>query len=69
MMDVGTSVRQYIAEMLRVAGPGMKVLLMDRDTTPIVSCAYAQSEVITTTFLIAIFIGIAVSAGRRGVRP
>uniref|UniRef100_A0A914VM30 Uncharacterized protein n=1 Tax=Plectus sambesii TaxID=2011161 RepID=A0A914VM30_9BILA len=31
--------------MIRVAGPGMKVLLMDKDTTSIVSCVYAQSEI------------------------
>lgn len=31
-MDLVTSLRQYIAEMIRVAGPGMKVLLMDKET-------------------------------------
>lgn len=45
IMDLVTSVRQYVAEMVRQAGPGMKVLLMDRATTGVVSCVYAQSEV------------------------
>ncbi len=31
-MDLITAVRQYIAEMVRISGPGMKVLLMDRET-------------------------------------
>jgi vacuolar protein sorting-associated protein 45 len=44
-MDLVTCVRQYIAEMVRIAGPGMKVLLMDKHTTHMVSCVYAQSEV------------------------
>ncbi|KRZ40055.1 Vacuolar protein sorting-associated protein 45 [Trichinella pseudospiralis] len=39
------SIRMYIAEMIRITGPGMKVLVMDKETTGIVSCAYAQSEV------------------------
>lgn len=46
-MDLVTSVRQYLAEMVRVAGPGMKVLLMDKETTGVVSCAYAQSEMMS----------------------
>jgi hypothetical protein len=33
-MDLITAVRQYLAEMVRIAGPGMKVLLMDKDTVP-----------------------------------
>lgn len=44
-MDLVTCVRQYVAEMIRIAGPGMKVLLMDEFTTAVVSCVYAQSEV------------------------
>lgn len=44
-MDLVTAVRQYVAEMVRLAGPGMKVLLMDEFTTGVVSCVYAQSEV------------------------
>ena len=43
-MDLLTSVRQYVGEMVRIGGPGMKVMLMDKHTTGIVSCVYAQSE-------------------------
>lgn len=31
-MDLVTAIRQYIAEMARIAGPGMKALLMDKHT-------------------------------------
>ncbi|KRY11674.1 Vacuolar protein sorting-associated protein 45, partial [Trichinella patagoniensis] len=44
-MNLVESIRLYIAEMIRITGPGMKVLVMDKETTGIVSCAYAQSEV------------------------
>lgn len=44
-MDLITAVRQYITEMVRIAGPGMKVLLMDKETTSIISCVFAQSEI------------------------
>ncbi|CAD5229030.1 unnamed protein product [Bursaphelenchus okinawaensis] len=30
--------------MIRLAGPGMKVLLMDKETTSLVSCSFAQTE-------------------------
>ncbi|VDN00717.1 unnamed protein product [Thelazia callipaeda] len=43
-MDVVTAAQQYISEMVRLAGPGMKVLMMDRFTTSTVSCVYAQSD-------------------------
>ncbi|KAL7078949.1 hypothetical protein ACQ4LE_001388 [Meloidogyne hapla] len=36
--------QQYINEMLRLAGPGMKLLLMDKETTTTVSCVHTQSE-------------------------
>ncbi|CAD5234787.1 unnamed protein product [Bursaphelenchus xylophilus] len=36
--------QQYINEMIRLAGPGMKVLLMDKETTSLVSCSFAQTE-------------------------
>ncbi|VDP04672.1 unnamed protein product [Soboliphyme baturini] len=45
MTNLVESVRQYIAEMMRISGPGMKVLLMDKETTSIISCVYAQSEI------------------------
>lgn len=31
-MDLVTAAQQYITEMMRLAGPGMKVLMMDADT-------------------------------------
>uniref|UniRef100_A0A183CMY8 Vacuolar protein sorting-associated protein 45 n=1 Tax=Globodera pallida TaxID=36090 RepID=A0A183CMY8_GLOPA len=43
-MDVLLVAQQYINEMVRLAGPGMKAILMDKETTSCVSCAYAQSE-------------------------
>ncbi|KAL3119793.1 hypothetical protein niasHT_010084 [Heterodera trifolii] len=43
-MDLLLIVQQYINEMVRLAGPGMKAILMDKETTSCVSCAYAQSE-------------------------
>ena len=45
-MDVVAAVRKYIDQMAADCGPGMKILLMDRETTSIVSLAYAQSEVL-----------------------
>uniref|UniRef100_A0A915EPX7 Uncharacterized protein n=1 Tax=Ditylenchus dipsaci TaxID=166011 RepID=A0A915EPX7_9BILA len=43
-MDFLLAVQQYVNEMIRLAGPGMKVILMDKETTSIISCAFAQSE-------------------------
>ncbi|WKX92044.1 hypothetical protein Q1695_010236 [Nippostrongylus brasiliensis] len=43
-MDVLGTARAYIKEMVNLAGPQMKVILMDKETTTIVSCAFAQSE-------------------------
>jgi hypothetical protein len=31
-MDIFTATQQYINEMVKMAGPGMKVLLMDKET-------------------------------------
>lgn len=31
-MDLITAVRHYVVEMIRIVGPGMKVLLMDQET-------------------------------------
>lgn len=44
-MDAVKAVRDYITKMLGEQ-PGMKVLLLDEDTTSIVSMVYAQSEVL-----------------------
>lgn len=45
-MSVVTAVRLYIDKMIEESGPGMKVLMMDRETTTIVSVVYAQSEIL-----------------------
>lgn len=45
-MDAIVAVKQYITKMIDDAGSGMKVLLMDKDTTGIVSMVYAQSEIL-----------------------
>uniref|UniRef100_A0A0K0E3S1 Vacuolar protein sorting-associated protein 45 n=1 Tax=Strongyloides stercoralis TaxID=6248 RepID=A0A0K0E3S1_STRER len=43
-MNVLTASQLYIDEMIRLTGPGMKILLMDKETTSIVSCSFSQSE-------------------------
>uniref|UniRef100_A0AAF5Q6G0 Uncharacterized protein n=1 Tax=Wuchereria bancrofti TaxID=6293 RepID=A0AAF5Q6G0_WUCBA len=43
-MNVVTA-QQYIWEMIRLAGPGMKVIMIDKCTTTAVSCVYAQSNI------------------------
>lgn len=45
-MNVILAVKQYVAKMIEDSGPGMKVLLMDKETTSIVSMVYAQSEIL-----------------------
>ncbi|CAG5125539.1 unnamed protein product, partial [Candidula unifasciata] len=45
-MNVILAVKQYISKMIEGCGGGMKVLLMDRETTSIVSMVYAQSEIL-----------------------
>ncbi|OWF48430.1 vacuolar protein sorting-associated protein 45-like [Mizuhopecten yessoensis] len=45
-MNVILAVKQYISKMIDESGPGMKVLLMDKETTSIVSMVYAQSEIL-----------------------
>ena len=45
-MDTILAIKQYITKMIEEAGSGMKVLLMDKDTTGIVSMVYAQSEIL-----------------------
>ena len=44
-MDVVTAVKNYVARMITDSGPGMKALLMDKETTGIVSMVYAKSEI------------------------
>ncbi|KAK3098847.1 hypothetical protein FSP39_023672 [Pinctada imbricata] len=45
-MNVIVAIKQYISKMIEESGPGMKVLLMDKETTSIVSMVYAQSEIL-----------------------
>ncbi|XP_077988672.1 vacuolar protein sorting-associated protein 45-like [Glandiceps talaboti] len=45
-MNVILAVKQYISKMIEEAGQGMKVLLMDKDTTSYVSMVYSQSEIL-----------------------
>nr|XP_033779373.1 vacuolar protein sorting-associated protein 45 [Geotrypetes seraphini] len=45
-MNVVLAVKQYVAKMIEDSGPGMKVLLMDKETTSIVSMVYTQSEIL-----------------------
>lgn len=45
-MNVILAVKQYVTKMIDDSGPGMKVLLMDKETTGIVSMVYAQSEIL-----------------------
>uniref|UniRef100_A0A7N6B6C6 Vacuolar protein sorting-associated protein 45 n=1 Tax=Anabas testudineus TaxID=64144 RepID=A0A7N6B6C6_ANATE len=45
-MNVTLAVKQYVSKMIEDSGPGMKVLLMDRETTSIVSVVYTQSEIL-----------------------
>lgn len=44
-MNVVQSVRQYVDKMVQNAGPGMKILLMDQETTSAISNVYSQSEI------------------------
>ena len=43
MGDVVGVVQAYILKAIEEAGPGMKVMLLDSETTPIISLAFAQS--------------------------
>ncbi|ESP05609.1 hypothetical protein LOTGIDRAFT_208594 [Lottia gigantea] len=45
-MNVILAVKQYVSKMIEESGPGMKVLLMDKDTTTYVSMVYAKSEIL-----------------------
>ena len=44
-MNVITAVKQYISKMIEDSGPGMKVLLMDRETVnPYLCCRVCQKN-------------------------
>lgn len=45
-MNVVLAVKQYVSKMIEDSGPGMKVLLMDKETTSFVSMVYTQSEIL-----------------------
>ncbi|XP_042912502.2 vacuolar protein sorting-associated protein 45 [Parasteatoda tepidariorum] len=45
-MNVITAIKLYVNKMIDDCGSGMKVLLMDKETTSIVSMAFAQSEIL-----------------------
>ncbi|KAG8235516.1 hypothetical protein J437_LFUL015750, partial [Ladona fulva] len=45
-MNVVAAVKLYITKMTEESGPGMKALLMDKETTSIVSMVYSQSEIL-----------------------
>ncbi|XP_037082861.1 vacuolar protein sorting-associated protein 45-like [Pollicipes pollicipes] len=45
-MDVIVAVRKYILKMVEDSGPGMKVLMIDKETIGIVSIVFAQSEML-----------------------
>ncbi|CAG9819356.1 unnamed protein product [Phaedon cochleariae] len=44
-MNVIAAVKAYVLKMTEESEPGMKVLLMDKDTTGIISMVYGQSEI------------------------
>ncbi|XP_063173319.1 vacuolar protein sorting-associated protein 45 [Candoia aspera] len=45
-MNVVFAVKQYISRMIGDSGAGMKILLMDKETTSVVSMVYTQSEIL-----------------------
>ena len=46
MADLVQLLRGYVDRMLRESGPGMKALLLDAETTKIVSTVFSQSELL-----------------------
>lgn len=44
-MNASKAIRDYVTKMITDT-PGMKVLLLDEETTPIVSLVYTQSEIL-----------------------
>lgn len=45
-MNVVRSIKQYVVKMTEQSGPGMKILLLDKQTTSIVSMVFPQSEML-----------------------
>lgn len=45
-MNIFSALKLYITKMTEESGPGMKVLLMDKQTTSIVSIVYSKSEIL-----------------------
>ncbi|XP_061393682.1 vacuolar protein sorting-associated protein 45 [Musca vetustissima] len=45
-MNVITSIKLYIEKMCTESGPGMKTMLLDKETTSIISMAFAQSDML-----------------------
>lgn len=45
-MSAVAAIRLYLDKMIEESGPGMKVLMMDKETTTTVSVVYAQSEML-----------------------
>ncbi|XP_012254664.2 vacuolar protein sorting-associated protein 45 [Athalia rosae] len=45
-MNVFSALKLYVTKMTEESGPGMKVLLMDKQTTSIVSIVYSKSEIL-----------------------
>ena len=45
-MNISLAVKLYINKMIEECGAGMKVMVMDKETTSIVSMVYSQSEII-----------------------
>ncbi|BES99545.1 vacuolar protein sorting 45 homolog (S. cerevisiae) [Nesidiocoris tenuis] len=45
-MNVIQAVKLYVTKMAEESGPGMKVLLLDKQTTSIISMVYSQSEIL-----------------------
>ncbi|XP_050671365.1 vacuolar protein sorting-associated protein 45 [Leptidea sinapis] len=45
-MNVIQAVKMYITKMTEESGPGMKVILMDKETTSIVSMVFSHSEIL-----------------------
>ncbi|XP_026679018.1 vacuolar protein sorting-associated protein 45 [Diaphorina citri] len=45
-MNVVRAIKQYVIKMTEQSGPGMKILLLDKQTTSIVSMVFTQSEIL-----------------------
>lgn len=45
-MNVITAIKLYIEKMTNESGPGMKIILMDKETTSIISMAFSQTDML-----------------------